>query len=76
MPPKALAKTHMPSSSGAKEFLIDRIGRENLEQDYGGLLSPPSNLREYVAQGYWSFHIAEKNEASVEDDSSRFAVEL
>lgn len=55
MPPRALAKTHLPSKAEMYSFLLDRIGREHLELQYGGTLSPPSDMKEYIIQGYWYY---------------------
>lgn len=76
MPPRALAKTHLPNSSETRAFLIDRIGLENLEQQYGGTLSPPENVREYIEQGYWDSHRYEKIETPQEEYLNGIAVEL
>ena len=76
MPPRALAKTHLPSSSEAKAFLIDRIGQENLETEYGGTLSPLADFRGYVEQGYWHVRTAGMVEAETDEGLSGLSVAL
>ena len=54
LPATALAKTYVLNKSEAFRVLDEMLGRENIEEDYGGLLKEDNTLvEEYFSQGYW-----------------------
>lgn len=53
MPPLALAKTIVLGKKEAQPNLIERVGREHLEQRYGGEIPPITDFKKYVDEGYW-----------------------
>jgi hypothetical protein len=74
MPPRALAKTFVLSKQEMNTVLIERIGKEYLETQYGGDVGAPTDPIDYVQQGYWYFH-SKNNQVIEEPTLESFSLE-
>lgn len=68
MPARALAKSHVLNKKEAGTVLRERVGREQLEQQYGGEAAPITDFKKYIEEGYWYQPPASEDPAGEEDE--------